>query len=164
LKAFALFNAESKVKYKLVMLDYEETALQNVLKEIGFPNIRKDIHLTGYVPNKDMPAIINQCKVFLYPSLRESFGIPILEGMACGVPVVTSNTSSMPEIAEDAAAIVNPNSPEEIKEALKKIIQNVNYRNELIRKGMNRAKQFTWENMAKEYLKLYTEVYNEINS
>lgn len=162
LKAFALFNAESEMKYKLVMLDYEETVLQDVLKSIGFPDIREDIHLTGYVPNKDMPAIINQCKAFLYPSLRESFGIPILEGMACGVPVVTSNTSSMPEIAEDAAAIVNPYNPEEIKEAIKKVIRDGSYRSELISKGMKRAKQFTWENMARDYLKLYEEVYNEL--
>jgi len=94
-----------------------------------------------------MPAIINQCKAFLYPSLRESFGIPILEGMACGVPVITSNTSSMPEIAEDAAAIVDPYNPEEIKEGIKKVIQDVSYRNELINKGMRRAQKFTWENM-----------------
>jgi glycosyltransferase involved in cell wall biosynthesis len=164
LKAFALFNLESEEKYKLLMLDYEEAALQDVLKSIGFPEIRKDIHLTGYVPNKDMPAIINQCKAFLYPSLRESFGIPILEGMACGVPVITSNTSSMPEIAEDAAAIVDPYNPEEIKEGIKKVIQDVSYRNELIKKGLKRVKQFTWENMARDYLKLYEKVYNEIKS
>ena len=164
LKAFALFNAKSEVKYKLVMLDYEEAALQELLASIGFPDIRKEIHLTGYVPNKDMPAIINQCKAFLYPSLRESFGIPILEGMACGVPVVTSKTSSMPEIAEDAAAIVDPYNPEKIMEAIKKVIQDDSYRNELISKGMQRAKKFTWENMAQEYLKIYKNVYQEIKS
>ena len=62
---------------------------------VDHPEARKDIQLTGYIVNTDLPAIINQCEVFLYPSLRESFGIPILEGMACGAPVITSNTSSM---------------------------------------------------------------------
>ena len=164
LKAFADFNAKSEKKYKLVMLDYEENALQNILSDIGHPEIRDDIFLTGYVVNTDMPAIINQCKVFLYPSLRESFGIPILEGMACGVPVITSNTSSMPEIADDAAAIVDPHNPEEITVAIEKIIDDENYRNELCKRGIERAKKFSWKNMAIEYLNLYKEVYQELKN
>lgn len=163
LKAFAEFNKISEIKYKLVMLDYEETALQNILKEIGYPEIRKDIFLTGYVVNIDLPAIINQCEVFLYPSLRESFGIPILEGMACGVPVITSNTSSMPEIAGDAAIIINPHKPEEITNAIQSILKDENLKNELCKKGLEHAKQFTWKNMAKQYLELYAKVFAEIN-
>lgn len=155
LKAFADFNTASDVKYKLVMLDYEETALMQVLNDIGHPEIRQDIVMTGYVPNIEMPAIINQCNVFLYPSLRESFGIPILEGMACGVPVITSNTSSMPEIAGDAAAIVDPTKPEEITEAIRKILSDESYKNALCEKGIARAKQFSWRAMAEKYLKLY---------
>lgn len=162
LKAFAEFNQESKTKYKLVMLDYEENALQKILSDIGHPETRNDIHLTGYVVNTDLPAIINQCKVFLYPSLRESFGIPILEGMACGVPVITSNTSSMPEIAGDAATIVDPFKPEEIKAAIGQILEDEKYRNELCEKGMERAKKFSWKIMAEQYLTLYNEVYAEI--
>jgi glycosyltransferase involved in cell wall biosynthesis len=162
LKAFADFNKESDIKYKLVMLDYEENALQKILVDIGYPEIRKDIHLTGYVVNTDLPAIINQCKVFLYPSLRESFGIPILEGMACGVPVITSNTSSMPEIAGDAALIVDPNKSEEIKVGIMKILEDEQFRESLCLKGMERAKKFSWKNMAKEYLKIYNEVYVEL--
>ncbi len=162
LKAFAEFNKQSTTKYKLVMLDYEENALQTILNDIGHPNIRKDIHLTGYVLNSELPAIINQCEVFLYPSLRESFGIPILEGMACGVPVITSNTSSMPEIAEGAALIVDPNNPNEITNAIQQLIENSNLKEEFIEKGLKRAKLFSWKNMASQYLKLYEEVYNEI--
>jgi len=158
LKAFADFNAASDVKYKLVMLDYEESALLQVLNDIGHPEIRKDILMTGYVPNKEMPEIINQCKVFLYPSLRESFGIPILEGMACGVPVITSNTSSMPEIAGDAAAIVDPTKPEEITAAIRKILSDETYKNELCEKGIARANQFSWRAMAEKYLDLYKKV------
>jgi glycosyltransferase involved in cell wall biosynthesis len=162
LKAFADFNKKSKTKYKLVMLDYEENALKAILNDIGSPETRNDIHLTGYVVNTDLPAIINQCKVFLYPSLRESFGIPILEGMACGVPVITSNTSSMPEIAGDAAAIVDPFKPEEILAAIERILADEKFRNELCEKGIERAKLFSWRNMAVKYLELYEEVYAEI--
>ena len=163
LKAFADFNAASSIKYKLVMLDYEENALQKILADIGHPEIREDIYLTGYVVNTDLPAIINQCDVFLYPSLRESFGIPILEGMACGVPVITSNTSSMPEIAGDAAEIVDPFKPEEITEAINKILNDQQYRTELCNKGIERARKFSWKNMALDYLKLYQEIYAELN-
>ncbi len=158
LKAFAMFNSSSSVKYKLVMLDYDEEALRRVLQDIGHPEIREDICLTGYVPNTDMPSIINQCKIFLYPSLRESFGIPILEGMACGVPVITSNTSSMPEVAGDAALIVNPYIPEEIMNAIKKISQDSDYRDQLCEKGVERAKKFSWNQMANSYLNLYKEL------
>ena len=164
LKAFAEFNKKNQRAYKLVMLDYEENALQKILNEIGHPEIREDIHLTGYVKNADLPAIINQCKVFLYPSLRESFGIPILEGMACDVPVITSNTSSMPEIAGDAAAIVDPYKPEEITGAIEKILSDDSYKNMLCKKGLERVKQFTWKNMAYKYKRLYEEVYKEIKT
>ncbi len=164
LKAFADFNQQSTQKFKLVMLDYEENALQNILNSIGHPELRSDIFLTGYVPNKDLPAIINQCKVFLYPSLRESFGIPILEGMACGVPVITSNTSSMPEIAGDAAFIVDPHKPSEITSALQQIVSDSGLYNALCLKGIERSKKFSWRIMAEQNLKLYQEVYKEIKS
>lgn len=161
LSAFARFNQQNDGRYKLVMLDYEESALMQVLADIGHTEIRSDIVMTGYVPNTELPAIINQCKVFLYPSLRESFGIPILEGMACGVPVITSDTSSMPEIAGDAAAIVDPTNPDEITAAITKIITDDDYRQELCNKGMERAKKFSWEAMAQSYLLLYQIIVNE---
>ena len=158
LKAFADFNSRSETKYKLVMLDYEENALLQVLNDIEHPELHADIVMTGYVPNMEMPEIINQCKVFLYPSLRESFGIPILEGMACGVPVITSNTSSMPEIASDAAHLVDPNKPEEIVAAIDRILNDKDYRDSLCQKGIERAAQFSWKHMAENYLELYKEM------
>ena len=164
LKAFAEFNAENGGNYKLVMPDFEEDYLQTVLSAIGHPEARKDIQLTGYIVNTDLPAIINQCEVFLYPSLRESFGIPILEGMACGAPVITSNTSSMPEIAGDAALLVDPDNPQEIKNAIQKVIHDDKFSQELKEKGFKQASKFSWENMARQYLYLYKEVYNDLKS
>jgi glycosyltransferase involved in cell wall biosynthesis len=159
LRAFAQFKKQKKTPFKLVMSDYKEKILVETLNEIGYPQVRDDIHLTGYVPNADMPAILSQSKIFLYPSLRESFGIPILEGMACGVPVITSNTSSMPEIAGDAAVLVDPHKPEEITAAIRKVLYNTDYRETLIQKGMKQVSKFSWQNMAKEYLRVYEEVY-----
>jgi glycosyltransferase involved in cell wall biosynthesis len=159
LRAFAQFKKQKKTPFKLVMSDYKEKILVKTLNEIGYTQVRDDIHLTGYVPNADMPAILSQSKIFLYPSLRESFGIPILEGMACGVPVITSNTSSMPEIAGDAAVLIDPHKPEEITAAIRKVLYNTDYREALIRKGMKKVSKFSWQNMAKEYLEVYEEVY-----
>jgi len=161
LKAFADFNSHSETKYKLLMLDYDENALMQVLNDIEHIELRADIVMTGYVPNLELPEIINQCKVFLYPSLRESFGIPILEGMACGVPVITSNTSSMPEIAGDAAHLVDPDKPEEIVAAIERILNDKEYRDSLCQKGIERASQFSWEHMAEKYLELYKEMTNK---
>ena len=165
LKAFADFNKDQQTKYHLVMLDYDQVELQKLLQEIDASDIQDFIHLTGYVPNQELPAIISQAQAFLYPSLRESFGIPILEGMACGVPVITSNTSSMPEVAgEDGAAIlVNPLQTKEITTAMQRVVEDKSLAKLLTEKGILRAKQFSWEQMAVKVLALYQEVYHQKN-
>ena len=165
LKAFTDFNKIYPKKYKLVMLDYDEGELLKLLDTTGGREIRELIHLTGYVPNTDLPAIISQCTIFLYPSLRESFGIPILEGMACGVPVITSNTSSMPEVAgEGTALMVDPSKPIQITEAMRNLIEDKMLAKVLSEKGIQRAKDFSWEAMAKNVLELYEDVHSELKS
>jgi len=161
LKAFSYFLKQTGSSHKLVMLDYDKTELNKLLVEIDDTNLINHIVLTGYVINTDLPAIYSQCDVFLYPSLRESFGIPMLEAMSCNVPVISSNTSSMPEVSGGAAHIINPFNSEEITQGLIEILQNETYRKSLCDKGLKRSKQFSWNNMAKEYLKLYKLVYSE---
>ncbi len=165
LKAFSDFNKAYPNQYKLVMLDYDEGELQKLLASIEGEEIRPLIHLTGYVSNTDLPAIINQCTIFLYPSLRESFGIPILEGMACGVPVITSNTSSMPEVAgEDTALMVDPFNPSEITSAMRTLVEDKILVQVLSEKGIKRAKHFSWETMARNVLELYEDVNIELKN
>jgi len=164
LKAFALYQRAYNDDLWLVMPDFDESALLEMLSKTVKPDVRQKIRTTGYVPNTELPAIINQCAIMLYPSLRESFGIPILEGMACGVPVITSNSSSMPEIAGDAALLVNPTSPEAILEAIEKVMNDPDLAATLSEKGRRRATLFSWDNMAESYVGLYQEVYNEIVS
>lgn len=137
------------------MLDINREYLAKLSQEIGNRDVLNHIQFTGYVPNSMLPAIYSQASLFLYPSLRESFGIPLLEAMACGVPVITSNTSSMPEIARDAAEIVNPFDPQTIAEAILKLWKNAELRTELASKGIKRAEQFTWMANAKQTLNLY---------
>jgi glycosyltransferase involved in cell wall biosynthesis len=158
LKAFSEFLKQSKADYKLVMLDYDTNELEKLLIEIGDKDLIKNIVLTGYVINTDLPAIYSLCTIFLYPSLRESFGIPMLEAMGCGVPVITSNTSSMPEVAGDAAHIINPHRPEEITQAIIKILADATYYEALCKKGIERNKLFSWKNMAEQVLVLYNEI------
>jgi len=158
LKAFSDFLKQSKSDYKLVMLDYDLNELEKLLIEIGDKELINNIVLTGYVINTDLPAIYSLCTIFLYPSLRESFGIPMLEAMGCGVPVITSNTSSMPEVAGDAAHIINPYNPEEITQAIIKILADQDYYDALCKKGIERNKLFSWKNMAEQVLVLYNEI------
>lgn len=161
LKAFSDYLKKNGDDIYLVMLDYEQNALEKILTEIGDKELINRIILTGYVINTDLPAIYNLCEVFLYPSLRESFGIPMLEAMRCGAPVITSNTSSMPEVSGNAAYIVNPFKPEEITAGIEKILSDETYRKDIIERGLRQSANFSWKNMAKKVLELYETIYNK---
>jgi len=137
------------------MPDLQASYLDSLLAEIGDDQLRSHIHLTGYVPNKELPLIYNLAQFFLYPSKRESFGIPILEAMQCGKAVITSTTSSMPEIAQDAALLVDPSSIDAISTAILELSANDNLRRSLGEKGLARAKDFSWTLSAKQVLTHY---------
>lgn len=155
LKAYADFLRASKESIPMVMLDYASNELQKLLNEIDEPSLLQSIHLTGYVVNTDLPAIYSQCDIFLYPSLRESFGIPILEAMACGTPVISSATSCMPEISGGAALLVNPFNTNEITDAMLKLHTDKKLADGFIQKGLLQASKFSWHQMAVDVLKLY---------
>jgi glycosyltransferase involved in cell wall biosynthesis len=158
LHALALLKQRGQLAFKLVMLDYPESALEAVLRELNAPELRDDIQLCGYVPNQELPLIYSLAQVFLYPSLRESFGIPILEAMACGTPVITSNTSSMPEVAGDAALLVDPFQPETIAAAILTLQNDASARATLVTKGLERVRSFSWRATAQQVLSVYEEV------
>jgi glycosyltransferase involved in cell wall biosynthesis len=162
LKAFSDYLKQTNSDTKLVMLDYDLNELKKLLDEIGAAELIDKIILTGYVVNTDLPAIYSQCEIFLYPSLRESFGIPMLEAMACGAPVITSNTSSMPEVAGDGAMIVDPFNPMEITAAMIQLLKDDDLRKDLIRKGFEQSAKFSWKAMAENVLEIYKEVGSEI--
>ncbi|MFH1061307.1 MAG: glycosyltransferase family 1 protein [Candidatus Omnitrophota bacterium] len=124
----------------------------NTLKQAG---IADQVVFTGYAPKPDVVCLLNAAKVFVLPSLYEGFGLPILEAMACGVPVIASNVSSMPEIVRDAGILVDPYKEPEIAQALLDIINNPRLANDLIAKGFKIARNFTWEKTARKTLMLY---------
>lgn len=158
IKAYEIYLKEAASPLPLVMIDLGEAYFEAMMKQSRLPGLRENIHVTDYIKNTDLPAIYSMSSLFLYPSKRESFGIPMLEAMKCGVPVVTSNTSSMPEVSGDAAMQVNPGSPKSIAEATMKVLQNKQLQKQLITKGFERAQLFTWENMAKEMLGIYKNI------
>lgn len=113
------------------------------------------IKVLGYIPEKDIVAIHAAATCLIYPSLYEGFGLPILQAFKVGIPVITSNTSSIPEVAGSAAILVNPTSVEEIQNAISKIAASPGLRQRLVIKGLAQAKKFSWDKTAKETLKVY---------
>lgn len=164
LLAFREFLSKTTSNFKLLMLGCKDADLKMMLNEIGAKEIYKHIILTGYIPDEDLPVIYYLSKLFLFPSLREGFGIPIIEAMACGVPVITSNTSSMPEVAGDAAHLIDPIKTQEICNGMIKILTDDGYKNKLIQKGLKRSKVFSWEKMAHQVLELYKDMFNDLKS
>ncbi len=116
---------------------------------------REGLILTGYVLDDDLPALIAAATAFVFPSLYEGFGLPPLEAMACGTPVLCSNRSSLPEVVGDAALLFDPTDEEAIRAAMRRIWADEALREALRRRGMARAKRFSWRRTAEETLRLY---------
>lgn len=116
---------------------------------------RDRIHLLGHVPEEDLPAIYSAAGVLCFPSLFEGFGLPVLEAMSCGTPVVCSNVSAMPEVAGDAALLVDPLDTQAICDALARILGEAQFRSDLVARGIARAGEFTWEHTAQLTVEAY---------
>lgn len=114
--------------------------------------LRGRVAFPGYIPDADLPALLSGGTAFVFPSLYEGFGIPVLEAGGCGVPVITSNTSSLPEVAGDAALLVDPHDVEAIAEAMYRLVTDEALRAELTRRGLENVKRFSWEKCARETL------------
>ena len=114
-----------------------------------------DIILTGYIDEEDKIPIYKLAQIFAFPSLYEGFGMPVLEAMASGTPVVTSNISSMPEVAGDAGILVDPFNENEIFEAYKQILSDKKLQKEMIEKGLEQAKNFQWKKSVEVLEKVY---------
>lgn len=121
-------------------------------------NLEKDVLFTGYVPDEDLPGLYNTADLFVYPSIYEGFGLPPLEAMACGTPVITSNTSSFPEIVQNSGIMVDPHDVDGLSNRMLEVLKNENLRKDLSEKGLIRAKQFSWEKCAEEILKIFDNV------
>ena len=162
LQALSLLKSKGKLPCKLLMLDINKDYLQNLANEIGDSEIINEIVFTGYVSNTELPAIYSLATMFLYPSLRESFGIPLIEALCCEVPTITSNTSSMPEVVDDAALLCNPVEPESIAMAILELWNNKALQDSLKTKGKRRAESFNWKQNALDTLTIYQSVVKSV--
>ena len=162
LVAYAKYLEQSEVKRPLLMADLDQEYLNGIIERNGIEAIRDHIVIPGYIINSDLPYIYNNAFAFLYTSLRESFGIPLLEAMACGTPVITSNTSSMPEIAGHDAILINPESSDEIALKMLQLERDTDFYQRQKAVGLERAKLFSWRKTTENLLRLYEEVYKEI--
>lgn len=160
-----LLRAYNKVRNifpnKLVVVGFTRWKFSKDLELVNQLGLRNYVLFKGFVSDEEIPAFYNLADLFVFPSLYEGFGIPVLEAMACGCPVVTTKTGCTPEVAGGAALLVDPYNPDDIAEAIKKVLTEESLRKNLIEKGLKRAKQFSWEKCAKETLELFESLNNE---
>ena len=159
--AYSKYLELSDVKRKLLMADLDRGYLDEIIDRNDIGNIRDHIVMPGYIKNADLPYIYNNAFAFLYTSLRESFGIPLLEAMACGTPVITSNTSSMPEIGGPEVIMVNPQNVQEITEKMLLLEKDDALYQKQKEIGIIRAQQFSWKYTAEQLLTVYEDVYRQ---
>lgn len=146
------------VEHQLVITGKKGWAYEEIFRLVTDLRLQDHVIFTDYVPDSDMPALYSAADLFVYPSVYEGFGIPLLEAMACGVPAISSNISSMPEIVGDAGLLVDPYNDSQLTEAMYLVISNRALHQDLIEKGLTRAKEFSWEKTAKETLAVYERV------
>lgn len=153
LAAFA--GCAGEIPHSLVIAGGLGWKYEKLLHRISSHPVSDRISLTGFVREEDLPALLSMAEFLVYPSLLEGFGLPILEAMACGTPVMTSDVSSMPEIAGDAAYLVSPVSVESIAAGLRRLAADEGLREELARRGPERASCFSWRRTAEQTLEVY---------
>lgn len=158
LTAYGKYHQRTKDPLKLVIIDFSLKNLVRLLNSIGYSNLTDDIHVIGYVANSDLPAIYGLSQLFLYPSMRESFGMPLLEAMKCGTPIITANTSAMPEIAGNAAVYVDPLNTTQMADAIENLLSAPLRKDELIINGYERSGLFSWTRTANEMMEMYNRI------
>lgn len=158
LRAYNEYLNQSQVSLKLIITGLERKYIESMLTNLGIEICAPNIIYTGYVPSEDLSALYNGAFAFLFPSLKEGFGIPVLESMACGTPVITSNCSSLPEVAGKGGLLISPSNPEEIANMLIRLENDNEFYLNQCNYGLERVKQFSWIRTAEEYLKIYRQL------
>ncbi|MEH1842475.1 MAG: glycosyltransferase family 1 protein [Nostoc sp.] len=156
--AFNFLKTKYKIEHQLVLIGKKGWKYEPIFMAIENSHWKNQIHHFDYLSDELVALFYSRADVFVYPSHYEGFGLPILEAMMLGTPVVTSNTSSIPEVTGDAAILIDPNDPIQLAEAILKVISDSQLRQDLIEKGKARAKLFSWERTAKETLKAYRSI------
>ncbi|MBI2907010.1 MAG: glycosyltransferase family 4 protein [Chloroflexi bacterium] len=157
-EAFALLRQRGRVNPRLVIAGRKGWIPGEITRLL--PTVGDSVTLMGFVSPEELPLLYAGAGVFVMPSLFEGFGLPVLEAMACGTPVIASNATSLPEVAGDAALLINPESAEEIASALEKVLADKTLQKELSEKGLERARQFTWQRAAADTMAVLEEAHS----
>lgn len=158
--AFDNLKNDGELKdYKLVMAGANGWKTDKIQKTWQAARFKDDIVFLGYIDNDDKPALYNLAAIFLYPTFYEGFGFPVLEAMACGTPVITSSVSSLPEIAGQAAVLIDPYKISDLEKSITLLTSNIELRNFYIKIGLIQAAKFSWQNTAKKYLNSFSSFY-----
>ncbi len=159
IEAFVSLREKEKTRDRLVIVGKEGWLFDDIMR---FPAaFQDDIDFTGYVSEAELIRLFQTARCFVYPSMYEGFGLPVLEAMACGCPVITSDTSSLPEVAGDAALLVDPYKVEDIEDAICRLTNDPAMCAELSAKGIRRALEFSWRRTAQQTLDVYSKIVTE---
>ena len=161
IQAFSRVQERSQSPLELVVVGYMRTAipeLEDMLKDVARRRENVNITLAGYVPDSEVLSLYAEADVFVYPSLYEGFGLPVLEAMASGCPVITSNVSSLPEVVGEAALLVDPYDVEALAQAMLSVLEDDELKKEMSKKGIAQAQKFSWEKAGAELLAVCREV------
>lgn len=159
INSWSILRSKYNVQCKLVIAGKPGWLYSDIMRSMKESMYSEDIIYLGYVPDEDLPYIFNAADLYVYPSFYEGFGLTILEAMACGVPVIVANNSSLIEVTGDAGILIDPYNEQEIAEAMFKVFNDPDLKNNMIRKGLSRSEKFSWEHTAKKTLAVYNRIY-----
>ena len=154
IKAFEILKEQYKISHKLILAGKSGFGYEKIKSQMLNVNCSKDIIELGFVNEEEKWKLLKNTDVFIFPTLYEGFGLPILEAQSANVPVVASNNSSIPEVTNGSVLLVNPNNAEEIADAIYKLISDESLRNAIIEKGKKNITRFSWDECAKEIVKI----------
>ncbi len=160
IKAFGILKNKYKLDYQLVLGGKEDPYYPEVRETWEKLGLGSEIIRTGFIDQKDLPLFYNMAKVFVIPSFYEGFGLIGLESFACGTPVVSSNTTSLPEVLDNGAIYFNPKNHEEMAEKIKLVLTDEKLYNELKKKGSKQVEKYSWRKMGEETMDVYKKIFN----
>jgi glycosyltransferase involved in cell wall biosynthesis len=161
ISALEKLKKTNMLKQKFVMAGRKDRFFSSIYKELQDKNLLDNVVFLDYVSDDELPLLMKGADIFIFPSLYEGFGLPALEAMSLGVPTIVSNASSLPEVVSDGAIIVDPKDPQDLAQAITRLLKDENLRKKLSQKGIERSQTFSWKKAAEETFDLYLKVYEE---
>ena len=155
IKAFDIFKNETGQQHRLVLIGKKGWKSRDIFEAIDQSPFKNEIIWLGFVSKKELPVFYSMAEMLIYPSIYEGFGLPVLEAMACGTPVITSEISSLPEVGGNAVVYINPNSITELSQAIRELCSDAEKRDKYSQLGLAQAAKFSWEKTAREFIKTF---------